>query len=103
MVRVVPSAIPVELKPYFQEYNITRLNLDRDADLIIQRTLEFGAWDELRWLFETYRGRRIRLFLRQYGERQLSPVTFNYWRKLLNIRKWKKSPFVVEGGGLWNH
>jgi squalene cyclase len=103
MNRVLSSAIPIGLKPYFQEYNIARLNLERDANLIIQRTLEFGTWDELRWLFETYRSKRIRLFLRQYGERQLSPVTFNYWRKLLNIRRWKKSPFVVGRRELWDH
>ncbi|MEK6754363.1 MAG: hypothetical protein AABZ00_19070 [Chloroflexota bacterium] len=104
MQRDFPSLkIPKELKPYFQEYDIARLNLSRDANLIIQRTLEFGTWDELRWLFEMYRSKRIRLFLREHGERQLKPVTFSYWRKLLNIRRWKKSPFVVGRGELWDH
>jgi len=96
------SKIPVGLKPYFQEYDIARLDLVRDADLIIQRTLEFGTWDEIRWLFETYRSKRIRLFLREHGERWLKPVTFNYWRKLLDVRRWKKSPFPSVGGELWN-
>ena len=104
MRRVFPlSPIPVGLKPYFQEYNIACLNIADDANLIIQRTLEFGTWDEIRWLFETYRGARIRLFLREHGERGLKPVTFNYWRKLLRIRKWKRSPFPIEKGELWDH
>ncbi|MDP1544871.1 MAG: hypothetical protein Q8L87_02530 [Anaerolineales bacterium] len=104
MRRVVSSPqIPVGLKPYFQEYDVARLDIDRDANLIIQRVLEFGTWNEIRWLFETYRSKRIRLFLRGYGERGLKPVTFNYWRKLLGIRRWKKHPFPTSKKELWNH
>ena len=95
--------IPIGLKPYFQEYDIAKLNITRDANLIIQRVLEFGTWDEIRWLFEIYRSKRIRLFLRTYGERWLKPVTFHYWRKLLGIRRWKKSPFPTAKGELWSH
>ena len=99
----VPSSsrIPIGLKPYFQEYDIAQLDITRDANLIIQRVLEFGTWDELRWLFETYRSKRIRLFLRERGERLLKPVTFTYWRKLLDIRQWRKSPFPTAKGVLW--
>lgn len=97
------SQIPPGLKPYFQEYDISQLDIARDANLIIQRTLEFGTWDELRWLFAAYHRKRLSLFLREHGERMLKPVTFNYWRKLLGIRKWKKSPFSVAGEELWNH
>lgn len=73
------NQIPAGLQPYFQEYDPGRLNLEKDADLIIQRALEFGTWDEVRWLFETYGSGRIRLFLRSHGERMLSPVAFHYW------------------------
>jgi hypothetical protein len=97
------SKIPAGLKPYFQEYDIAQLDFVRDANLIILRTLEFGTWDELRWLFATYHRKRICLFLREHGERWLKPVTFNYWRKLLGVRKWKKTPFPVAKGELWEH
>lgn len=98
-----PRQIPVTLKPYFQEYDIARLDLTRDANLIIQRVLEFGTWDEIRWLFGVYRSKRIRSFLREHGARGLKPVTFNYWRKLLEIRRWKRSPFPTALGDVWNH
>ena len=93
-----PANIPPGLQPYIQEYDVTALDLKRDANLIIQRTLEFGTWDEARWIFETLGAKRIRLFLRQFGERWLRPVTFNYWRKLLRIRKWQHSPFQTAKG-----
>ena len=86
-------SIPTTLKPYFQEYILEDLQIRRDADLIIQRTLEFGNWIELRWLFQTYRRERIRCFLREHGVRWLNSVTFNYWRKLLGVRQWKAAPF----------
>jgi len=95
--------IPAALKPYFQEYDIARLDVTRDANLIIQRVLEFGTWEEIRWLFEMYRSKRIRLYLRKYGERGLKPVTFNYWCKLLDVRRRKRSPFPATSGELWNH
>ncbi len=104
MQRVLTSPqIPIGLKSYFQEYDIARLDITNDANLIIQRVLEFGTWDDIRWLFATYRSKRIRMFLRGYGERWLKPVTFNYWRKLLGIRRWKKHPFPTTKGEVWKY
>jgi Family of unknown function (DUF6922) len=97
---VQPQPIPLSLQPYFQEYNLNDLRLKRDANLIIQRTLEYGTWDEVRWLFQVYTRRRIQRFLREHGERWLKPCTFNYWRKLLGVRRWQAAPFGK--GEVWN-
>ncbi len=95
------SPIPDSLKPYFQEYDLAQLDLTQDANLIIQRVLEFGTWDEIRWLFAIYGRRRLRLFLRQHGARWLKPATFHYWRTLLGIRRWRKPPFPILAGEPW--
>lgn len=92
--------IPLSLQPYFQDYDLADLRLRKDANLIIQPTLEFGTWDEVCWLFRVYSRRRIQRFLREHGERWLKPVTFNYWRKLLRILRWQPAPFGK--GELWN-
>lgn len=97
------AEIPAGLKPHFQEYDLTELDLARDADLIIQRALEFGDWDEQRWLFGVYGMKRIRRFIRQNGERCLRQVTFNFWRKLLKVTRWCHSPFPTPKGELWNY
>lgn len=94
--------IPEGLWPHFQEYDPAQLNLQRDADLIIQRTLEFGTWGEVRWLFATFGRPRLSSFLRKRGERLLSPVAFNYWRRLLEIEDWQASPFSIAKGELWD-
>jgi hypothetical protein len=94
--------IPTGLKPFFQEYDYSNLDINNHANLIVGRTLEYGTWEEVQWLFNVYGLDRIRSYVRQYGERGLNPVTFNYWRKLLKIRRWHRSPFPINKGELWN-
>ncbi len=86
-----------------QEYNPRVLRQARDANLIIERTLEFGTWREVQWLFRIYRAERIRQFLRQHGERSLSQRAFNYWRKLLRVKRWHSLPFPTKRGELWQN
>ena len=103
MTKTTARMLPASLKPYFQEYDPAQVDIMQDATLVIQRALEFGTWEEVRWLFETYGTKRIRLFLQQHGERSLRPVTFSYWRKLLGVRKWRKSPLPTPKGELWKY
>jgi len=96
------TEIPTGLRPYFQEYDPARLDFVQDANLIIQRALEFGTWEEIRWLFGVYGAGRIRLFLRQHGERWLRPASFHYWRKILRVRKWQSLSLPTPKGELWS-
>lgn len=99
---MMSSGIPHGLRPHFQEYDLQALDLHRDANLILQRTLEYGTWEEVRWLFGVYGASRIRSFVRNRGERLLSRVTFNYWRKLLGIEEWRRSPFLTAREEVWD-
>lgn len=95
------SSIPASLAPHFQEYEFQALDPVGDANLIIQRTLGHGSWREIRWLFRKYGAARIRQFVRERGERMLSPVAFNYWRKLFGIHDWRPSPFPTARSEVW--
>ena len=44
---------------------------------------------------------RIREFVRLHGERMLSAATFTYWRKLLDLRRWRHRPFAQEARQVW--
>lgn len=46
-----PMALPSSIKPYFQEYDFSRLAVDIHAELVIERVLNYGNLEELRWLF----------------------------------------------------
>jgi hypothetical protein len=95
------ARIPEQLKAYFQEYDTDQFDFKRDANLVIQRTLEFGTWEEIRWLFQLYGASRIRLFVRKQGDRWLKPISFNYWRKLFRIRRWSTSPLPTAKEEVW--
>ena len=96
-----PARLPDRMRPFFQEYDLEDIQITRDADLIIQRLLDEGDWEDARWLFQQYGKVRVRRFLIERGERWLQPVVFNYWRKLLGIRKWNKSPFQTSRKDVW--
>lgn len=77
--------IPESLLPYFQEYDFANLVVDHHADLIIERTLNYGNLDELRWLFRQYDRSRIGKWVMEMGDRRLSRRRFRLWCVLLGI------------------
>ena len=44
---------PGSLAPFFQEYDLAHLDLERSAATIIERTLQYGNREEIRWLFSS--------------------------------------------------
>lgn len=102
-VRVARPKIPRRLASYFQEYNVKTLDFARDANLIIERTLEFGTWREVGWLLRVYGSKRIARYVRESGERNLSPDAFNFWRKMFRLKAWNHSPFQIARGEIWQH
>lgn len=85
--------IPESFARFFQEYDFESLDVDVHANTIIERTLELGTWEELHWVFHHYGVQRIIEYVKQFGERRLSKITFNYWRKLLEITEYRRAPF----------
>ena len=57
------AKIPKTTAPYFQEYDFSTLDIGKDAELIMGRTLEFGTREELKWLFKTYGSQKIKEFV----------------------------------------
>lgn len=93
--------IPPTLTRYFQEYRVEDLDVERNADLIIERVLEFGTRTELRWLFATYGADRIRDFVRRRGFRKLSKRAFTFWRTVLRIKEYGRPPWLKESRSVW--
>ena len=78
-VTLTPAGIPFSLRPCFQEYRLETLDLERDAFIIIERTLAFGNRYEVRWLFHYYGKARLREWVAQYGQRLLPRRRFRLW------------------------
>ncbi|MBI3170620.1 MAG: hypothetical protein HYZ22_19235 [Chloroflexi bacterium] len=78
------SAIPLSLKPFFQEYDITKLTPEKDSHTIIERVLQFGNRAEIKWLFETYPKDEISNWVRRWGNEVLPEPDRKFWKIVLN-------------------
>jgi hypothetical protein len=79
------APIPATLAPFFQEYDLRRLDAQRDAATIIERALQYGNRAELRWLFAQYPRQQIADWVRQFGAARLPHPHLDFWRIVLEI------------------
>jgi len=79
------QSIPVTLAPFFQEYDLTRLNPKTDSATIIERTLRYGSRAELKWLFAEYSWAQIREWVRLWGTFALPAPHLSFWRLVLEV------------------
>jgi len=77
--------IPATLAPFFQEYDLSRIDPERDAFIIIERTLQYGNRAELHWLFQAYSQTQIRAWVQTYGLARLPQPHRNFWQVILEI------------------
>lgn len=74
-----PNGLPRSLTPSFQEYAADLIDLDADADLVVERTLAYGDRHEVRWLYQRYGWDHIAGWLQRMGARRLPFRRFNLW------------------------
>jgi len=77
------AAIPQSLAPFFQEYRLSDLDSERAAATVIERTLQFGNREEIRWLFGRYPRKQILDWLREAGPERLPEPHLTFWKFLL--------------------
>lgn len=95
------TTIPRSIIAFLQEYDVAEIDAETHAIPIIERVLEMGTWEDLHWLFHHYGIARITEYLQNLGHRRLAPMTFNYWRKLLKIKKYRRVPWGDVSKTVW--
>jgi Family of unknown function (DUF6922) len=78
------NSIPLSLKPFFQEYDVTKLSPESDSHTIIERVLQFGNRIEIKWLFSVYSQEQIVAWVRQFGDDKLPQPHRTFWKIILN-------------------
>jgi hypothetical protein len=79
------QSIPSSLAPFFQEYDLAKLNPQRDSHTIIERALQFGNRSEIRWLFSVYSQEQIASWVRQFGKNKLPQPHRAFWQIVLDV------------------
>jgi hypothetical protein len=93
--------IPSSLQPYFQEYSFAELTLADHADLVIERTLNYGNLAELRWLFGHYGWQRITEWVAARGAKRLSRRRYRLWCVLLDVSP--DTTGLAQQSSIWPH
>ena len=93
--------LPDELLPLFQNYDLTSMDLERSADLIIRTALTRGTLQQIRQLFQLYGAAKIKeVFCSDFfGLRTLPAPTMLLWSLLFLTEeerreyiRWYKDP-----------
>jgi hypothetical protein len=90
------NRLPTEAAWLFPEYNFETMGLEHHAGVIIERILERGTWEQLRWLFGCYGEERVAEWVRRHGFRLLSKRSFALWRLALDITDYVAPEWAIE-------
>lgn len=79
--------IPSKFSYLFWDVNFSTIDLERHAFYVIERFLEYGTWEGIRWLRDRYGDERIKKYLLGRGYRVLSKKTLNFWKYILHLEE----------------
>lgn len=95
-----PGDFPPDMEWLFPEYDFETIDIETHAGIIIERVLDRGSWDQLRWLFKTYSEEQIADWVAKHGFRLLSKGSFYLWRAALNIHEFTTLDWSSEARSL---
>lgn len=73
------------LKPIFWDIDVEKLDTKKHSRYVIERILEYGNLDQVRFMFKTYSKEKIIKVVKT--SRQFSKKTANFWAFYYNIPK----------------
>lgn len=75
--------ISQDLKQYFWDVDFSKLDFDKKSEFVIERILEYGDPEAVKWLFDNYNRDEIKKVLK--NKRGFSKKTANFWSKILEV------------------
>ncbi|MBI5873367.1 MAG: hypothetical protein HZB36_04400 [Candidatus Omnitrophica bacterium] len=78
--------LPEFLQTVLWSYDLNRLNLEEDKDLVITQALNYGDWRVIRWLYTIYKEADIKDVVSHPAKGMWFDKVLNFWQKMLDIR-----------------
>ncbi len=79
----------------FPEYAFAAMDVEIHRGVIIERALERGSWEQLKWLFATYGEAAVADWVGKHGFRLLSKRSFALWRLVLNVESYVAPDWAI--------
>ena len=64
--------------------------------VIIERVMQHGCWDDMRWLLQTFDRKRLRTYLERRGRRALAPRELRFWARVCEVSDLEQDSWVRE-------
>ena len=90
------NRLPADAAWLFPEYDFDTMDADSHKSVIIERVLERGTWEQLRWLFATYSETSVAEWVRRHGFRLLSRRSFALWRLALGVADYIAPEWAIQ-------
>ncbi|MFQ5753312.1 MAG: hypothetical protein ACE5HI_15075 [bacterium] len=81
--------LPDDSNWLFPEYDFVEMDVKQHRGVIIERILEKGTWEQLRWLFNVYGEQDVAAWVTKHGFRLLTKRSFALWRVALGIENYE--------------
>lgn len=84
-----------EIRSLLWEYDLEGVEDDADLeDAVIERVMQRGSWDQMRWLLRHMGRKRLRLYLEGRGHRRLAPRELRFWALLSGVPETTRNDWV---------
>jgi hypothetical protein len=78
-------SIPIYLQTYLASYDLTRMSVERDKDIIITEILNKGDEEALKWLTSTYSKEEVKQMIVAPTRGMWMKRTLQYWMNMLDV------------------
>lgn len=86
MKNIKKSKIPKKMKWLFWSYDINSLDSKKDKDYIITQTLNYGTWEDVRWLFRVYLEKEIIKVIKNPSQGLWFEKILDFWLKMFALK-----------------
>ena len=87
--------MPPDMAWLFPEYAFAEMTPQTHQGVIIERVLERGSWQQVKWLFAAYGETTVARWVSKHGFRLLSKRSFALWRLALDIETYDAPDWAV--------
>ncbi len=78
--------LPSDIAYCLWSYDLSSLDLWRDRQLIITQVLNYGTWQGVQWLFQTYPEKEIKEVIAHPNRGLWLGQVLNFWCLMLKVR-----------------
>lgn len=82
--------VPKKMQWLFWSCEVGDLNLKKDKYYIISQVLNYGTWEDVKWLFKVYSEKEIKDVIKNPGRGIWFKDVLNFWDLMLNLKLRKK-------------